>query len=146
MLEEFDPPDLVNLIKLVWHPDDFDADGNLQGTAFSRRDLEGGSRYVSVDRSDLHDPAVFVSIAKKQQPKSENRETARRAHMSCKDVRQVKDSEGIAPLVVTGQAIGHHQAHCGISNHSGKKGEAYVDQIRTLLVPLVTNIDNLPLA
>lgn len=135
-----EPPSEIDLHRLVWNPDDFDR-GFLLGSAFSKEDLMGGARYVSVDRIDHFCAEATLKTAEKQALKANGetiiRKAAASALLPCEAVRGAEDSEGAGPFSVTPEPLEENEAHCGIRNVSGKGGRAYVNQLRVLLVALV---------
>lgn len=136
-----EPPDEVELLKLVWHPDDLE--GNLvKPTAFTSRDLSGAAgAHVSVDRRDIARREVMERTADRQAGNADGvnhkREKALIAVLSCAAVRSVTYQDKPA-LAVTPQPIPDNDAHCGISNISGVSGRGYLNEVRGKLAVLAS--------
>lgn len=65
------------LLRLTWHPIDFDETGGLRPEAFRSEDFKGPGFGVSVDRAELCSKAAVMLRAEKQQPiRPESRKTA----------------------------------------------------------------------
>lgn len=135
------PPDLVLLLKLVWHPD------NLEGmqvmpTAFRSQDLNGTEgAHVSVDRQDLAVRATMEALAARQAENADGVNHIRKAafigRMACGDVRSLR-ADGLCPLQVAPVPIEGNAAHCGIFNTTGIKRRSFVDEIRGKLAVLAS--------
>lgn len=141
------PPDDINLIRLVWNPDHYD-NGVLTTSAFDKSDLVEG-RYLSVDRDDIFEPEAAKDTARAQQARANGdtvkRDDARLAYLSCSDVRHAVDQEQTKPFDVTSEPLDKNPAHCGIHNVSGKRGKAYINQLRSILLEAVYREADLPL-
>jgi len=138
------PPNEVNLLKLVWHPDDIDVELNVvKPSAFRREDLTGqhGS-FVSVDRSDIAERSCMEDLASKQAEKANGndikRELAKIGQLGCSDVRSSED-QGRKLFSVSSFPREFNKAHCGIHSNliTPKKGSA-MDQLRNELVKLTS--------
>jgi hypothetical protein len=130
------PPDHINLLKLVWHPDDISGD-NVKPTAFRRDDLSGGEgQHVSVDRQDTAARDAMQAVAEQQAAKANGkdikREQARIGVMMCRTVRAIT-VEGVQALAVRPEPIEGNPAHCGIFNICGKNGRSAIDEMRAKL-------------
>ena len=140
------PPDNVNLLRLTWHPVDFDKNGKVKACAFPRADLKGQEdRYLSVDRQDLCDVAVQCAILAAQQVRRPyDRQLGFAVPVLCGAVREFSDDAGIRPFSVSvepvpaddANAIPANPAHCRVDNVSGKNTNDYIDELRTALITM----------
>lgn len=139
------PPDHVNLIRLVWHPGQYD-NGELTPAAIENRDLRPGS-FVSVDREDMFNEGVVRARALKQQGninQAKNRRSALLFSLPCGGVRVAQDSNGTFPFSVTSEPLPENPAHCGIHNISGRTDRAYFNELRAdVLYPLMKQLREL---
>lgn len=135
------PPKDVTLHRLVWHPDHYDKGQLTSSGAFPSQDLDG-KRFLSVDRADLFDLELAQNRASEQQLKANGETTfrheARVIDLPCGGVQEITDTEGKTPFSVTSEPEPNNPAHCGIWNRSGKKGRAYINQIRAKLMEIHT--------
>lgn len=134
----------TKLHRLIWSPDDIGDDGQLLTSAFPRRDLEGGDRYLSVDRSDILTLEAIRSVALEQNERANGettfRETPHSALLDWANVLELRDDKGVKPFTVTDEPLPNNPAHCGLRNQTGSKGKGYVNQLRILLVDAVEKI------
>lgn len=137
------PPNQVNLLKLVWHPDDVDDVKNtVKPTAFRRDDLSGqNGAHVSVDRSDLAlrhcMQAVAANQAMKANGKNILRELAKIGRLSCEAVRK-SEHEGTKLFSVSPFWVDGNPAHCGIQSNIEAPGRATLDLMRGRLAQLAS--------
>ena len=144
-----EPPDQIDLLRLIWCPDDV-VDGHVQPSAFNKNDLKGACRYLSVDRIDLIVPNVVRNIAAKQQEKADPdkqifREVAYSTRLLTCSVRNCRDGDGnilfsVDPKPIqSSDPLEHNPAHCSIANISGKKGKKYILGLQTELAGMAFN-------
>lgn len=132
---------------MVWHPDHLDDNGVTGTGAFPSADLKGTERYLSVDRSDLHEPGVMWRFSRYQREKALEKPRAEDApptmekavivELECDKVRSAEDHDKVRPFLVKEESEGHYRAHCGIHNASGKKGKSYLNNLRLMLLGLI---------
>lgn len=137
--------DVVDLFRIVWSPDDV-RDGQVQPAAFSKNDLRGLERTLSVDRIDKLVPSVVRATASAQAIKpsytGKSREVAYSTLLNVGSVRKFSDDEGIPPFLVQSDPVKdeitgiENPAHCKIANVSGKVTKGYLLQLQTTLASL----------
>ena len=144
-----DVPDDVALLRLAWHPADFENDC-LLGSHFSSDDLEPANdrdnnpRYLSVDqRLNLIKDSVDSRIEHQQSGNKRiecRREEARFVEYRCGHVNSLIDAALRRPFKVKEEPLEENPGHCGIHNIVGRnlatKGarRRYVQELRTLLI------------
>ena len=128
----------TKLHRLIWSPDDIDEEVGLLPSAFPKQDLEGGERYLSVDRTDRILFSSLRSLADSQQARANGSTTFReQPHSALLDwdhILGVKDEDGNKPFAVTDEPLPENPAHCGLRNQTGRKSRGYLQQLRALLV------------
>jgi hypothetical protein len=137
------PPDHVLLLKLLWHPDDFE-DGKIKPTAFKSIELSGEpGKFVSVDRDDLAKRETMEKLAADQaakvNPEKNNLVRAEPAigKLHCLAVRELRFKDKPA-VSVSPYPEAWNDAHCGMDNVSGHKSNSYLLEIRTKLAQLAS--------
>lgn len=130
------PPDEIDLLRLMWHPDDFEGEA-VKPTAFPRSELIGQhGKYVSTDRRDWSRRAVMEATAKRQQMQADGVDRLRHSPyvvpLPCGDVRRLTVDDQFA-LGVKPYPLAENEAHCGIESIIGKIGRGVVDELRNKL-------------
>lgn len=141
--------DDVALLRLAWHPADFEG-GCLLGSHFSSDDLEPTKdankklRYLSVDQKlKLIKESVDSRIQHQQRDNKRielQREEARFVEYQCAHINALIDSSLRKPLKVREEPLKENPGHCGIHNTVGptintkSARRRYVQELRTLLV------------
>jgi len=142
------PGPKIDLHRLIWSPDDFDGE-NLSTSAFPKKDLMGGERYLSVSRTDMLVPEAELQTAQRQaktQDANFTRDEALSIILNCGSVSDAVDAEGTKPFTVTPEGIpDENEAHCGLRNSTKKCGKGYINQLRTILVGLASKPKKLDL-
>lgn len=139
------PSDDVDLLKLLWCPDDFDeVTGKVKPSVFRKKELDGkGENHVSVDSADLSRRDSMEQIAARQQEKANGqnikRESARIGRVGTRLVR-VETKDELPLFEVKRVPLEENVAHCGIFNISGKTGRGDIDELQTKLARLFSNI------
>lgn len=144
------PPNYVDLHKFIWHPDDFDEDGKVRLSAFSKSDLgKTSGRYMSVQRMDKFSGAAVLQTIERQQEKANGedirREDAHSIFWRCGELRELADNDGQKPFSVTYEPVLAKPelnvladpAHCGVHNVTGIKKDSYILQLREMLVKAI---------
>lgn len=145
-MSKIEPPDPVDLLRLIWCPDDV-VDRVVLPTAFEKNDLKGLARRLSVDRFDQVVPSAIRETEASQKKKADPdkgliREVSYGVFLNCGALRAYDDGANCRPFQVEPDPIiPTNPAHCAIGNSSGKKGTAYLLKLQTDLAILASGID-----
>lgn len=164
-MAEPEPGNGVDLLRLVWCPDDV-IDGQLLPSAFPKQDLAGApGRSLSVDRIDRLVPAAVRCTACRQRTKAKRTIAEAEAEGKRPPEKPVRDhalgsvfnsGEARGVSVVFGEEVHYplqvrpdevapggqecplgNEGHCAIDNISGKKSAGFIAALRAKLAAIV---------